>query len=279
MEAAYEPPEHALPSSSLSVLPVLIQNQPYLSHLHSSPPFAFIGQIFKGRAYTHFIEFFKAPAFRLPDTSSWGLVRRVHSWWHHEEYSRLSLSLGLALRERGVYSWENVVYQMHRSSRLLYKGIWSPLDWGNRCTDNTTLNFKSFLKDGFSREARRKIYLTTSFREVCRSLLTSSESIRVPWMTAGLEDGPGRSNTSSEASKQNVRITIRDCRGIKLPATIEQSSASCNARGTVPELLLHFCCTTTLGSRHTATDSSSNVGQCGSHRIRQESLRIHSTLP
>lgn len=120
-EAAYEPPEHAPPSSPLSVLPILIQNQPYVLHLHSRPPFTFTVQIFKDRSNTHFIEFFNALAFSLPDPSSSVLICRVHSWQHHDEYARLSLSLGLTLSEWGVYSWENVVHEMHFSLCLLYK--------------------------------------------------------------------------------------------------------------------------------------------------------------
>lgn len=71
----------------------------------------------------------------------------------------------------------------------LQKGIWSLLEWGNRSTDNTTLNFQSFLKNAFCWAAREKTYLTTRFREVCYSLLTSSESSRVIWMTADLQMG------------------------------------------------------------------------------------------
>lgn len=45
--------------------------------------------------------------------------------------------------------------------------------------------------------------------------------------TSESEDSP-----DSGAEKQNGRINTRDRRGIKLPATIELSSARCNARGT-----------------------------------------------
>lgn len=69
----------------------------------------------------------------------------------------------------------------------------------------------------------KKTNLTARWRRVCHSLLTTSDSLSLITMTSGSEDSPVRSMTSSPVEKQNVRIKIRDCRGIKRAASVEQA--------------------------------------------------------